>query len=287
VAAAPSLPLAGRAALVTGGGTGIGRACAEALVADGATVTLVGRRADVLEAAAGEIGATAPDGVEVRWASADVADETQVQAAVATAAEGGGLDMAVLSAGTGTLGPITALPLEEWHRVVETNLTGTFLAMKHAANAMIVTGRGGAIVAISSIAGVSSHRWMGPYCVSKAGIDMLVQVAADELGRQGIRVCSVRPGVVQTDLGVHLIGVPDVLDDYLAQMPVSRVGHVDDVAAAVRFLCGPESSWVTGVALSVDGGMHVRRGPDLDSMARLLYGDEALDGPKPAILPDA
>jgi NAD(P)-dependent dehydrogenase (short-subunit alcohol dehydrogenase family) len=275
----PSLPLAGRSAVVTGGGTGIGRASAEALVADGATVTLVGRRGDVLEAAADQIRATAPEGAEVRFAVADVAQEDQVAAAVATAAEDIGLDIAVLSAGTGTLGPITALPLEEWNRVVESNLTGSFLSIKHAGQAMLATGRGGAIVTISSIAGVSSHRWMGPYCASKAGIDMLVQVAADELGRQGIRVNSVRPGVVQTDLGDHLIGVPEVLADYLAQMPVSRVGHVDDVARAVRFLAGPESGWVTGVALSVDGGMHVRRGPDLDSMARMLYGDEALDGP--------
>jgi NAD(P)-dependent dehydrogenase (short-subunit alcohol dehydrogenase family) len=279
VAADPSLPLAGRSAVVTGGGTGIGRASAEALVADGATVTLVGRRGDVLEAAAGEIRATAPEGADVRTAVADVADEEQVAAAVGVASDGIGLDIAVLSAGTGTLGPITALPLEEWNRVVESNLTGSFLTIKHAGQAMIATGRGGAMVAISSIAGVSSHRWMGPYCASKAGIDMLVQVAADELGRQGIRVCSVRPGVVQTDLGDHLIGVPDVLQDYLDQMPVSRVGHVDDVARAVRFLAGPESGWVTGVALSVDGGMHVRRGPDLDSMARMLYGDAALDGP--------
>ncbi len=275
----PSLPLAGRSALVTGGGTGIGRASAEALLADGASVTLMGRRADVLEATAGEMAASAPEGAEVRWVAADVADEAAVAAAVATASEGIGLDIAVLSAGTGTLGPITHLPLEEWNRVVESNLTGTFLSIKHAAAAMTATGRGGAIVAISSIAGKKSHRWMGPYCASKAGIDMLVEVAADELGRQGIRVCSVRPGVVQTDLGDHLINSPGIVDDYLAQMPVSRVGHVDDIAAAVRFLCGPESGWVTGVALSVDGGMHVRRGPDLDSMARMLDGDAAVDGP--------
>ncbi|HMJ77641.1 MAG TPA: SDR family NAD(P)-dependent oxidoreductase, partial [Iamia sp.] len=98
------LPLTGRAALVTGGGTGIGRACAEALVADGATVTIVGRRVDVLEAAAAEIRTTAPAGAEVRWAAADVAEDDQMAAAVATASEGVGLDMAVLSAGTGTLG---------------------------------------------------------------------------------------------------------------------------------------------------------------------------------------
>ena len=101
-----------------------------------------------------------------------------------------------------------------------------------------------------------------------------------QLGRQGIRVCSVRPGVVSTDLGDHLLADPDVTADYLAQMPISRAGDVTDVAKAVRFLCGPESGWITGVALSVDGGHHIRRGPDLDGFARALYGDAAVDGPQ-------
>lgn len=273
---APALPLAGRSALVTGGGTGIGRACAAALVRDGASVTLVGRRPDVVEAAAAELGADAPEGVVVRGVAADVADEAQVAAAVAAASADAGLDLAVLSAGTGTLGPITELSLEEWNRVVETNLTGTFLAIKHAAAAMKATGRGGAMVAVSSIAGQRSHRWMAPYCASKAGLDALVEVAADELGRHGIRVCSVRPGVVQTDLGDHLLGQPDVVADYLAQMPIRRTGEVDDIAAAVRYLLGPEAGWVTGVCLNVDGGHHLRRGPDLDGFAAALYGEDAL-----------
>lgn len=263
-------------ALVTGGGTGIGRASAAGLVSDGATVTIMGRRVDVLEATADELRAEAPEGAQVRVAAGDVADEAAVEAAVEVAAADG-LDIAVLAAGTGTVGPVTDLPVEEWRRVVDCNLTGTFLAIKHASRAMISAGRGGAIVTISSIAGVRSHRWMGPYCASKAAIDSLVEVAADELGRHGIRVSSVRPGLVQTDLGDHLIASPEVLADYREQMPISRVGHVDDVAAAVRFLCGPESRWVSGVALSVDGGMHVRRGPDLDPFVRSLYGDAAVE----------
>lgn len=276
---ASPLPLAGRTALVTGGGTGIGRASAQELLRDGASVVLVGRRAEVLDEAVAALSEVAPEGSTVRSVAADVADEGQVAQAVATAADGNGLDIAVLSAGTGTLGPLTALPVEEWQRVVDVNLTGTFLALKHAAAAMTATGRGGAIVAISSIAGTRSHRWMGPYCATKAAIDSLVEVAADELGRQGIRVCSVRPGVVSTDLGDHLLADPDVTADYLAQMPISRTGDVTDVARAVRFLCGPESGWITGVALSVDGGHHLRRGPDLDGFARALYGDAAVDGP--------
>ncbi len=104
-------------------------------------------------------------------------------------------------------------------------------------------------------------------------------MAADELGRCGVRVNSVRPGLVQTQLGDHLIGDEAVLDDYLAQMPISRVGTVDDVAEAVRYLAGPESSWVTGQCLGVDGGHALRRGPDVEHWARALYGDEAIDGP--------
>lgn len=278
----PAQPLAGRSALVTGGGTGIGLACAGALLADGASVTLAGRRADVLETAVTMLGEISPEGATVRSVVTDVCDEDSVVAAVAAAAEAtGSVDLAVLSAGTGTVGPLTSLPLAEWRRVLDTNLTGAFLTLKHVGDSMVTGGRGGAVVAISSIAGVRSHRYMAPYCAAKAGLDALVEVAADELGRHGIRVCSVRPGVVSTDLGDHLLDDDAVKADYLAQMPLSRPGEVGDVAGAVRWLCDPQSSWITGVCLSVDGGHHLRRGPDLEAWARALYGDQAIDGRAP------
>lgn len=271
--------LAGRSALVTGGGSGIGLACAARLLADGASVTITGRSEDTLRGAAEELETAAPDGATVRWAPSDVADESTVSRAVDVACEATGrLDIAVASAGTGSVGPVTSFPLEEWRRVMDTNLTGAFLTFKHAGAAM-QRGGGGSIIAISSIAGPLSHAFMGAYCASKAGLDMLVKVTADELGRCGVRVNSVRPGLVQTQLGDHLIGDQDVLDDYLAQMPISRVGTVEDVAEAVRYLAGPESSWVTGQWLGVDGGHTLRRGPDVEHWARGLYGDEAIDGP--------
>ena len=206
----------------------------------------------------------------------DVADEAQVAAAVAAAVGHGpaGLDLVVAAAGRGGLGPIITTSLEEWDGIIGTNLTGTFLTFKHAGAALARSG-GGAMVAISSIAGVSTHRFMGPYCVSKAAIDMLVQNLADELGVAGVRVNSVRPGLVETELVEAVMADEGIVGDYLDQMPVRRVGQVEDVGAAVRFLLGPESSWITGVTMSVDGGHHLRRGPNFAPAAEAFFGDAA------------
>jgi NAD(P)-dependent dehydrogenase (short-subunit alcohol dehydrogenase family) len=247
-----------RSALITGGGSGIGLACARHLVRDGCAVTLMGRNEDRVRAAAEELGAGA------RWAAGSVDDEEAVQHAVKVADADGDLDVAVLAAGTGTGGPLLAQTRESWDDVLATNLTGAFITLKHAGAAMAQHG-GGSIVALSSIAGVRTHRFMTPYCVSKAGLEMLVQNAADELGPMNIRVNAVRPGLVPTELSSALTTNEPIVEDYLSQMPVRRLGTVDDIAASVRYLVGDESAWVTGVCLSVDGGHHLRRGPWLDA----------------------
>ena len=143
-------------------------------------------------------------------------------------------------------------------------------------------GGGGSIIGMSSIAGAATHKYMSAYCVGKAGIEMLVKVAADELGPSNIRVNAVEPGLVDTELVSFITAGGDLLDDYLKQMPVSRVGTVDDIAAAVRFLAGPESSWVTGEMLAVDGGHHLRRGPNYGLVVEPMYGDASrglVEGP--------
>ena len=258
-------PLDGQHALITGGGSGIGLACARALARDGAVVTLMGRSREKLKAAA----QTMPG---ARIHAGDVSVEADVAAAVATAADGGPLTLTVANAGTGGIAPLTATSDEEWRRVMDTSLDGVFYTFKHAALAAAQAG-GGALCAVSSIAGIRTHRFMHAYCVAKAGVDMLVRTAADELGAAGVRVNSVLPGLVDTELAQGLFATAEVHQDYLDCMPLARTGEVEDIAAAVRFLCGPESSWITGVNLSVDGGHHLRRGPNYDVFARTGFAD--------------
>src|SRR5262245_1499318 len=271
-----SQALAGKAALVTGGGSGIGLACAAALARDGAVVTIAGRNETRLRDAAA--GLASELGCAVHWTPCDVTDEAAVERAVTRAAEPlGGLHIAVANAGGGAGGPILSTGLDMWRYVMDVNVTGTFLTVKHAGQAMVRSG-GGAIVAISSIAAVLTHRLMAPYCTSKAAIEMLVRCVADELGPLGVRANAVRPGLVPTELAAPLADDGDVVADYLDQMPLRRLGKPEDVAAAVRYLAGPESSWVTGQMFAADGGHTLRRGPYVDSMIERFFGADALAG---------
>lgn len=225
-------PLAGRTALITGGGSGIGLACARAFVADGAGVVLAARNSDRLESSADALRTEFP-GCEVTAVACDVTDEVCVEAACATAAAVGRLDIVVASAGTGSAGPFHLTTLDDWNQVLATNLTGCFLTMKHAVGHLAANG-GGTIVAVSSIAAVSTHRCMTPYNVSKAGLEMLVRQVADELGSAGIRANAVRPGLVPTDISAGLTAVAEIVDDYLDQMPLHRTGTTEDIASLVR-----------------------------------------------------
>ena len=248
--------LAGNVALITGGGSGIGLGCARALVKDGATVVLAARNTDRLQNAATELRALGGGGVHT--VACDVTSEDSVQAACAAAQDIGSLTMVVANAGFGTGGPIHLTNLDDWNAILATNLTGAFLTIKHAVPHLAANG-GGSIVAVSSIAGPVTHRFMTPYDVSKAGLEMLIRQTADELGCRNIRANAVRPGLVPTDATEGLMMMESIVNDYLEQMPLARVGTTDDVGNLVRFLLGPESSWITGTCISVDGGHHLRR----------------------------
>lgn len=271
--------LDGASTFVTGGGTGIGLGCATRFARDGAHVTICGRTEDRLVVAVELLRSEAGPDATVQYVVADVTVEDQLAAAVGAAASvTGTLDGVVACAGgSETLGPITQMDVEAWRRTVDLNITGTMLTIKHAAPIMAREGKG-SIVGISSIASSNVHPWFGAYGPGKAGIDHVCQLAAVELGASGVRVNAIRPGLVDTDLVSFVTAGGPVLDDYLACMPISRVGTVEDIAAMARFLIGPESTWVTGQLINVDGGHLLTRGPDYRSLVEPIYGADALRG---------
>ena len=284
---AGSTGIAGYTALVTGGGSGIGLGTATRLVRDGAHVTICGRTEEKLagavttleSAAAGSAAAGGPAGT-ARYVVADVTVEDQVAAAVAVAAgPRGHLDVLFANAGGSfTMGPIVDADLDAVRSTVDLNLIGTFLCLKHGAPLMAAgTGdgidgsasTGGSFIGMSSGAGAFPHRYLWAYGASKAGIDMLCRSAAEELGGTGLRVNTVQPGIIDDELMSFITAGGPLLDDYLEGMPIRRVGTVEDVAAAVRYLAGPESSWISGINLPVDGGHHLRHGANYG----LLFGE--------------
>lgn len=265
----PSGGLEGRSALVTGGGSGIGLATATRFALDGAAVTLCGRTEDKLSDAASAIEREVTrhrdtgDRPPARYVVADVTIEDQVEAAVAAAEKPTGrLDILFACAGgSHHMGPMLEADVAAVRATVDLNVIGSYLSVKHGAAAMR-RGGGGAVVLMSSGAGHFPHRWLWAYGMSKAAVESLCTYAAEELGPDGIRVNVVQPGIVDDELMSFITSGGPLFDDYLAQMPISRAGSVDEVAAAVRFLAGPEAGWITGASLAIDGGHHLRRGAD-------------------------
>jgi NAD(P)-dependent dehydrogenase (short-subunit alcohol dehydrogenase family) len=250
--------------LVTGGGSGIGLATAERLVADGAHVTICGRTEQKLLDASLRVRAAAANGATVTHVVADVTDEEQVVEAVgATARATGRVDgLFACAGGSLHLGSTLDADIAAVRATVDLNLMGSVICVKQAGAAFRAQGTPGSIVLMSSGAGRFPHPHLWAYGVAKAAICFLCETAAEELGPLGIRVNAVAPGIIDDELMSFITAGGALLDDYLAQMPLGRVGTVEDVAAAVRFLLGPESSFVTGETLGIDGGHHLRRGAD-------------------------
>ena len=175
----------------------------------------------------------------------------------------GNIDGLFACAGGSThIGPVLTADIASVRATIDLNLLGSVICVKQGALAMQAHGGGGSIVLMSSGAGRFPHPHLWAYGVAKAAICFLAKTAAEELGPLGIRVNAVAPGIIDDELMSFITAGGPLLDDYLAQMPLGRVGTVDDVAAAVRYLLGPESSFVTGETLGIDGGHHLRRGAD-------------------------
>ncbi|MGO9380910.1 MAG: SDR family oxidoreductase [Mycobacterium sp.] len=267
-----------RTYLVTGGGSGIGKGVAAGLVAGGASVMIVGRNADRLAAAVKDIEVLKADG-SIRYEPADITSEEEAARAVeATTAWHGRLHGVVHCAGgSETIGPITQIDSEAWRRTVDLNVNGTMYVLKHAAREL-VRGGGGSFVGISSIAASNTHRWFGAYGVSKSAVDHMMKLAADELGPSWVRVNSIRPGLIRTDLVAPVTESPELSADYRLCTPLPRVGEVEDVANLAMFLLSDAASYVTGQVINVDGGLLLRRGPDYSAMLEPMFGADGLRG---------
>ena len=179
--------------------------------------------------------------------------------------------------GSETIGPITQIDSEAWRRTVDLNVNGTMYVLKHAAREL-VRGGGGSFVGISSIAASNTHRWFGAYGVTKSAVDHMMMLAADELGPSWVRVNSIRPGLIRTDLVAPVLESPELSADYALCTPLPRAGEVEDVANLAMFLLSDAASWITGQCINVDGGHILRRGPDFSAMLEPVFGAEGLRG---------
>jgi 3-oxoacyl-[acyl-carrier protein] reductase len=247
--------LNGKVALVTGAGRGIGKAIADALATNGALVVYSDIDLPAAEIAATDIPGAWPLGI-------DVADPAQVDLGISQVLEAfGRLDIMVNNAGVNTLHhrvPIDQFPLEEWERILRVDLTGLFLVSRAAARPMIEQ-RSGRIINIASVAGLVPLRLQSPFVAAKAGVINLTRSMALELGPQGLLVNAIAPGSILTDGTRQLFYGEDgkfkeSVEKMLAHIPLGRPGLPEEVASAALFLAAPESSYVNGHILTVDGG---------------------------------
>jgi NAD(P)-dependent dehydrogenase (short-subunit alcohol dehydrogenase family) len=243
--------LNGKVVIVSGAASGIGAACVARFISEGASVVGV------------DVASPTPASEETAsFAQIDVRDETAVEEVVATAVEEHGrLDAVVTAAGVAGGGPAHMVSRDDWQRVLDVNLTGTFLVCKHAVARMLeqppADGERGSLVTIASVEGLEGTAGGSSYNASKGAVVVLTKNLAIDYGAQGIRANAICPGFIETPMldGVfRMPGMEAVLDDITQEHKLRRLGRPEEIAAVASFLIGPDASFVTGQAIAVDGG---------------------------------
>lgn len=267
-------PLRDTSYIVTGGGGGIGGATAALLVGDGAHVLVTGRTAGPLDAVVARLAPVAEAaGGSIRSFVGDNLDEGAVAEAVErAAAPTGRLDGAAAVPGGSAARPVLRTTVAELDAMFRRNVTSTFVLLRHAGSAL-VRGGGGSFVGVSSIQAIQPSPFFAAYSAAKAGLEMLLRSAADELGEAGVRVNAVRPGLTRSGSTVQVLDDEVAVAAFMARQPLGRVGEPEDVAGAIRYFLGPESSFATGQVISVDGGCTLRGAADLTSLHRARLGE--------------
>jgi NAD(P)-dependent dehydrogenase (short-subunit alcohol dehydrogenase family) len=256
--------LAGRRALITGGGTGIGQATAELFAREGARVMVSGRRPAELEATVHRVEAA---GGEAGLSQGDVSSPADAERMVReTVARFGGLDILVNNAGIIVRNAsVTTVSIEDWERLLKIDLTGVFLVSRFAIPEMLKAGRGGSIVNVSSVAGILGDPKLAPYNAAKGGVNLLTKNMAIDYAPHGIRVNAICPGRIATPMPQSRIGPDEDWGEVLARwgknIPLGRVGTPEDVALAILFYASDEASWITGTIVVVDGGATICHPP--------------------------
>jgi NAD(P)-dependent dehydrogenase (short-subunit alcohol dehydrogenase family) len=251
----PGFDLTGKVALVSGGTSGLGRAIANGFARSGAKVIVASRGPTKVEDAARELE---QHGAGHGGLALDVTDPASVERVVGQVIEGwGGLDILVNAAGITHKTPSMELTLADWNRVLETNLTGTFLCCQAAGRVMRERG-GGCIINIASLASFRALSDVLPYCVSKAGVAMLTKSLANDWAVHEIRVNAIAPGVFPTPLNRHLIEGTPRGEWFRRGTPMDRFGDPEELVGAAIYLASPAASFTTGEVLVVDGGFLAR-----------------------------